>query len=85
MDGGAATVTRVDACCPAPCVGVPGQGFYYSQTVAEDLPYVEHAVDIVVLPRTSTPCAASGNDFSLVSVFGHKKKCKREESNHNIC
>ncbi|CAE8588830.1 unnamed protein product [Polarella glacialis] len=73
VDGNA---TQIDACCPSPCVGFPGQGIYASQVVGEGLLLVPHHVEITLLERNySTQCASLGNQFSLVGVFG-ERTCK---------
>ena len=42
---------RLDACCQTHCVGIPGQGFYFSERIASGLPATQHEVVLTVIPR----------------------------------
>lgn len=70
-------VAQVDACCPVPCVGIPGQGFYYTQEVAAGLSLAEHLVEIRSVKKSDTSCLKLGNEFSLVGIIGYVQSERR--------
>ena len=63
---------RLDACCPTHCVGLPGQGFYFSELVASSLPSIEHEVTLTIVPRDRgrSNCTFAGNLFMVVGLIG---------------
>jgi len=72
---GNASSSVADACCDAPCVGIPGQGYYKTQVVAPHLPLsreLDYLVLLRLVPRAGapTPCATLGSQFSVTGLVG---------------